>query len=126
MSTSLNKKWKQICKIIESMHDAKAKKQYEEKSCGYCWTEDCSCDGFSESCDCSICEDLYNREEYGSTGISGFKLRTYRELAVAYIFFDQRKEIESYLREEEEYRKECERDTLSDETRKRKEILQKL
>jgi hypothetical protein len=79
------KHWRAICLAFQGLHDSRAQKIYDKHSCGYCGTEDCSCEGFSPTCDCQTCELVFNREEYGNVGISGTKLPTFKSLVHSYL-----------------------------------------
>ena len=58
-----SKTWKQDALNHKRAHDAAAKKLYNKYSCGYCWTEDCSCNGYDEVCECVPCSMTWNKIE---------------------------------------------------------------
>lgn len=60
-------KAKRSCLTFLRIHDRRAEKEYNEFSCGHCYTEDCSCEGYSSECECYACEMVANKIEQENT-----------------------------------------------------------
>lgn len=73
---------KRSCIAFRREHDKRAKEEYEEKSCGFCFTEDCSCNGYHEECECSCCEDTTNKL---TNGFQSWPYETWRKIRRAYL-----------------------------------------
>lgn len=63
----------EILHAIVLGHDTRAARIYKKRSCGYCGTEDCSCNGYSEECDCNLCQAVYEIETKQTDGEISYK-----------------------------------------------------
>ena len=86
--------WHRVCKSFNREHDKLAKVKHHKNACGYCGTEDCSCEGYDEKCECSCCEDFTGRRDkcYSSNGWPTFK-----NIAMTYLYLEARKPIRKHF-----------------------------
>jgi hypothetical protein len=47
--------WKKDALAHRAIHDRRALRIFNKNSCGHCFTEDCSCEGYNDYCECFAC-----------------------------------------------------------------------
>ena len=56
------KEFEDFCNEILHAISLKHDKICKKKSCGYCNTEDCKCDGMGDTCSCNLCQAIFEVE----------------------------------------------------------------